>query len=554
MTGSLGGGQDLPGVLDLEESGGLPKADLAQWARIWLSEVERLTGRSPIVYTGYYFWRDAVGNPTDIGERYRLWLPSYPTNPDSTTFTPLVPAGWSTWTFWQYTSSGSVPGIVGPVDVNRFCCSATNLGDLAGGGAGGGSPFGALDRLSPESTSSVRVSGWAIDPDTTGSIQVHVYVDGAGFATTANTERSDVGAAYRGFGSNHGYSLAVPVPAGARRVCAYGINTESGGNVNLGCQALSGDPFGVLDDVRVAGLGKVRVEGWALDPNTVAPADVHVYVGAAGTPTTASAPRADVGAAFPGFGPDRGFSVVLDAAGGPKQVCAYVINRAGPGTNRLLGCRTVDIPTGDPFGVVDVVTASPGRVDISGWAIDPDTASPIQVHVYESGKGLALVAAGSRPDVGAAFPGYGDTHGFSGSLAVEPGLRSVCAYAINGSGSGSNRLLGCRSVTVPSGAPFGVVDDVAVVGGGVRVAGWAIDPSTSVSIPVHVYVNGQGYVVTADRSRPDVGAALPGFGDAHGIDDVLPVTLLPPGRNRICSYGIDVVAPGSNSLLGCRTI
>ena len=31
-----------------------------------------------------YFWQDRVGNPTDIGARYRLWLPSYPANPDST--------------------------------------------------------------------------------------------------------------------------------------------------------------------------------------------------------------------------------------------------------------------------------------------------------------------------------------------------------------------------------------------------------------------------------------------------------------------------------------
>ena len=99
MTGSL----DLPGVLDLESTGGLGQADLANWTRTWLAEVQRLTGKAPMIYTGYYFWRDSVGNPTDIGANYRLWLPSYPADPNSTTFRPLVPAGWSTWTFWQYT-------------------------------------------------------------------------------------------------------------------------------------------------------------------------------------------------------------------------------------------------------------------------------------------------------------------------------------------------------------------------------------------------------------------------------------------------------------------
>ena len=36
---------------------------------------------------------------------------------------PLVPgANWAGkgWTFWQYTSSGSVPGIAGRVDLDRY--------------------------------------------------------------------------------------------------------------------------------------------------------------------------------------------------------------------------------------------------------------------------------------------------------------------------------------------------------------------------------------------------------------------------------------------------
>jgi len=120
-TGAMRGARDLPAMLDLEVSGGLRPVDLAKWTRTWLREVKRLTGKAPLVYTGSNFWRDKVGNPTDIGADYRLMLASYPSNPSSATFRPLVPAGWGSWTFWQYSSTGRVPGIRGTTDLIRSC-------------------------------------------------------------------------------------------------------------------------------------------------------------------------------------------------------------------------------------------------------------------------------------------------------------------------------------------------------------------------------------------------------------------------------------------------
>ena len=96
VTGTMQGGLDLPPVLDFEENGGLAPGYVAEWARTWLQEVERLTGRTPIIYTGYYFWRDSVGGPTDFG-RYPLWVASW-TNAAAPA---LIPSSWSTWTFWQ---------------------------------------------------------------------------------------------------------------------------------------------------------------------------------------------------------------------------------------------------------------------------------------------------------------------------------------------------------------------------------------------------------------------------------------------------------------------
>src|SRR3954469_23774661 len=54
-VGPVNGPRDLPPVLDIESSCGLGPADLAAFARAWVDEVRALTGRTPIVYTYYYF-------------------------------------------------------------------------------------------------------------------------------------------------------------------------------------------------------------------------------------------------------------------------------------------------------------------------------------------------------------------------------------------------------------------------------------------------------------------------------------------------------------------
>jgi hypothetical protein len=101
-----------------------------------------------------------------------------------------------------------------------------------------------------------------------------------------------------------------------------------------------------------------------------------------------------------------------------------------------------------PFGSLDAVSpAGPGLAVVAGWAIDPDTVSPISVHVYTNGRLTGWPANTSRPDVGRAYPGYGDNHGFNATVELDPGANQICVYAINtGAGSG-NPLLGCRTVT-----------------------------------------------------------------------------------------------------------
>ena len=100
-------------VLDLEVSDGLSPSQVWSWTQTFIARVKARTGRPGIIYTGFYFWRDNVGNPNN-NLNCPLWLAAYVSNPN-----PYVPRAWSTWTFWQYTDTGRVPGISGNVDLDE---------------------------------------------------------------------------------------------------------------------------------------------------------------------------------------------------------------------------------------------------------------------------------------------------------------------------------------------------------------------------------------------------------------------------------------------------
>ncbi|HSK03919.1 MAG TPA: GH25 family lysozyme, partial [Kofleriaceae bacterium] len=104
---------DLPPMLDVEDADGLPAATIAARVRQWLDLVEPVVGVRPIIYTGFYFWRDQVGGADFSG--YPLWIANYSAT------CPLVPPAWSRWTIHQYSSTAVLPGITAnTVDVNKF--------------------------------------------------------------------------------------------------------------------------------------------------------------------------------------------------------------------------------------------------------------------------------------------------------------------------------------------------------------------------------------------------------------------------------------------------
>ncbi|NLE82545.1 MAG: glycoside hydrolase [Rhodococcus sp.] len=111
----LNGPSDLPPVLDLEHSGGLAPAQLIDWTHRYLNTVRALTGRQPIIYTYPNFWRTAMANTHEFSH-YPLWIADY----NGRNAPGPLPGGWTHWTFWQYTSTGRIPGVNAPIDLNVY--------------------------------------------------------------------------------------------------------------------------------------------------------------------------------------------------------------------------------------------------------------------------------------------------------------------------------------------------------------------------------------------------------------------------------------------------
>lgn len=118
--------RELPPVLDVEDRGGLPPREVAKRLRIWLSMVARAALRVPIIYTRASFWDASVGSYPEFS-RCPLWVAHY-----GSMASPALPKGWAGWTFWQFSDQGRVPGIAGPVDLNRFNGSLADLTRLCG--------------------------------------------------------------------------------------------------------------------------------------------------------------------------------------------------------------------------------------------------------------------------------------------------------------------------------------------------------------------------------------------------------------------------------------
>ena len=109
----------LPPALDVEVAGGLGTTALTNWVAAWLAEVYARTGVRAMIYTSPAFWKTYLGDTTTFADQgYTvLWVAHW------FVAAPTVPAanwGGRGWTFWQYDDCGTVPGIAGCVDLDRY--------------------------------------------------------------------------------------------------------------------------------------------------------------------------------------------------------------------------------------------------------------------------------------------------------------------------------------------------------------------------------------------------------------------------------------------------
>jgi lysozyme len=107
----------LPPVLDVEWNGHsqtcprkVPQEQALQMIQTMLIELERHTGKRPIIYTDITFHEEVLKG---YFEDYPFWIRSVAAEPQER-YTSRR------WTFWQWTTTGRVPGIRGDVDRNAF--------------------------------------------------------------------------------------------------------------------------------------------------------------------------------------------------------------------------------------------------------------------------------------------------------------------------------------------------------------------------------------------------------------------------------------------------
>ena len=78
--------------------------------------------------------------------------------------------------------------------------------------------------------------------------------------------------------------------------------------------------------------------------DTTASVRTDVYLDGKGFESfQADTSRPDVGAVYPGYGPNHGINQTWSVPAGTHSVCVYGIN-VGPGANALIDCYSINVP------------------------------------------------------------------------------------------------------------------------------------------------------------------------------------------------------------------
>ena len=100
---------------------GLTASQMRSWTHGFVDEVRARTGVEPVMYAPPGWWPGCTSSSVAFSQD-PLWVPAYTGGS-----APPITAGWTRWAEWQYTSSGSVPGISGPADLDVLTQSGIPL-------------------------------------------------------------------------------------------------------------------------------------------------------------------------------------------------------------------------------------------------------------------------------------------------------------------------------------------------------------------------------------------------------------------------------------------
>lgn len=373
-------------------------------------------------------------------------------------------------------------------------------------------PIGRIDTVAV-TAGAVQLTGWALDPDTTTSIEVEFTIDGR-LVSRANAQlnRPDVDAVHKR-GPLHGFDETITLDVEDRLVCVTAVKrgTQS---TPLGCRSVStgaASPGGFVDSGRFPAAGyTVRIH-----PNASHfAADIHW---AASQVSQHTKVPLTFGAPATGFDPD------FDA----REIIVHVGHACG---GNSVGCARTwwgadsKLIVGSSVSVVDSYTRHP-------------LTRALLLHEFSHSMGLDHFTA--------------NYNGQRQIMHTNLDYQVTALQAGDIGGLMETAAVGRRREVDRS--PRGALESVTPVVGGVRVIGWAADLDLGVGAAnIEITVDGVRAVgpIAARVHRPDVAAAHAPFGSHHGYNTTVPAA---PGVRRVCVIAHNA-SWGSDTTLGCVNV
>jgi GH25 family lysozyme M1 (1,4-beta-N-acetylmuramidase) len=252
----------LQPVLDLEDGASIGKAALSQWVNDWCGAVKNSIGVDPIIYCNTNYATNYLNSTVT---QWPLWIANWSTSYGDPNGAGAPPTGaGSVFSCWQYTSSGSVSGIAGNVDLDVFNGDLAQLQKfvIPGGGSIAGTVFNDVNGNGIKDTGEAGLANRSVYIDLDNDL---VRDPNEKLATTDSTGKYKLSSLAAGT-----YKVREVLPSGWSQTTpsnGYGINVTLSTNQNatgknFGCRqasataSISGSVFNDLNGNGVRNTGE----------------------------------------------------------------------------------------------------------------------------------------------------------------------------------------------------------------------------------------------------------------------------------------------------------